>query len=211
MFTALITVGAFIKIPIMTVPFTMQFLFTNLAGILLGVKYGTLSLVLYLVLGLAGVPIFTAGGGIGYVLQPTFGYLIGFTVGAFVSALICSKGRYSYARLVIAGVANLIIVYALGMLYFDLLMRFYFGSPKDGGWIFVNLCLIFLFLRSQRHAVYRNHHHQHYYYRANGKHASLMPLHTPFLPFFAAFLFNSFHIYTHPFRQIPLWLLLTLL
>lgn len=144
MFTALITVGAFIKIPIMTVPFTMQFLFTNLAGILLGVKYGTLSLVLYLVLGLAGVPIFTAGGGIGYVLQPTFGYLIGFTVGAFVSALICSKGRYSYARLVIAGVANLIIVYALGMLYFDLLMRFYFGSPKDGGWIFVNLCLIFL-------------------------------------------------------------------
>ena len=56
MFTALITVGAFIRIPIMTVPFTMQFLFTNLAGILLGVKYGGLSLALYLVLGLAGVP-----------------------------------------------------------------------------------------------------------------------------------------------------------
>lgn len=144
MFTALITVGAFIQIPIMTVPFTMQFLFTNLAGILLGVKYGTLSLLLYLVLGLAGVPLFTKGGGIGYVFQPTFGYLIGFAVGAFVAALICSRGRYSYKRLIVAGIVNLAIVYSLGMLYFDLLMRFYFGKPQDGAYILVNLCLIFL-------------------------------------------------------------------
>ena len=144
MFTALITVGAFIQIPIMTVPFTMQFLFTNLAGILLGVKYGTLSLLLYLVLGLAGVPLFTKGGGIGYVLQPTFGYLIGFTIGAFVAALICSKGRYSYPRLIVAGIVNLFIVYAMGMIYFSLLMKFYFGKPQDAAYVLVNLCLIFL-------------------------------------------------------------------
>lgn len=144
MFTALITVGAFIQIPIMTVPFTMQFLFTNLAGILLGVKYGTLSLVLYLVLGLAGVPLFTKGGGVGYVLQPTFGYLIGFALGAVAAAFICRKGRYSYQRLIIAGVVNLIIVYVCGMLYFSLLMKFYFGKPQDAMWVLVNLCLIFL-------------------------------------------------------------------
>ncbi len=144
MFTALIAVGAFIKIPIMTVPFTMQFLFANLAGILLGVKYGSLALALYLVLGLAGVPIFTGGGGIGYVLQPTFGYLIGFAAGAVIAALICSKGRYSYPRLIAAGVVNLIVVYALGMIYFSLLMKFYFGKPQDAGYVLVNLCLIFL-------------------------------------------------------------------
>ena len=144
MFTALITVGAFIRIPIMTVPFTMQFLFTNLAGILLGVKYGTLSLVLYLVLGLAGVPLFTKGGGIGYVLQPTFGYLIGFAVGALVAALICSKGRYSYPRLIVAGIVNLFIVYAMGMIYFSLLMKFFFGKPQDAVFVIVNLCLIFM-------------------------------------------------------------------
>ena len=144
MFTALITVGAFIRIPIMTVPFTMQFLFTNLAGILLGVKYGTLSLVLYLVLGLAGVPLFTKGGGIGYVLQPTFGYLIGFAVGALVAALICSKGRYSYPRLIVAGIVNLFIVYAMGMIYFSLLMKFFFGKPQDAAFVIVNLCLIFM-------------------------------------------------------------------
>lgn len=144
MFTALITVGAFIRIPIMTVPFTMQFLFTNLAGILLGVKYGGLSLALYLVLGLAGVPIFTKGGGIGYVLQPTFGYLIGFALGAVIAALICLKGRYSYPRLIAAGLVNLIVVYAAGMIYFALLMKFYFGKPQDAGYVIVNLCLIFL-------------------------------------------------------------------
>ena len=67
-----------------------------------------LSLALYLVLGLAGVPIFTKGGGIGYVLQPTFGYLIGFASGAVIAALICSKGRYSYPRLIAAGLVNMI-------------------------------------------------------------------------------------------------------
>ncbi len=144
MFTALITIGAFIRIPILTVPFTMQFLFTNLAGILLGVKYGALSLALYLVLGLAGVPLFTNGGGIGYVFQPTFGYLIGFAVGAVTAALICSKGRYSYPRLIAAGIVNLIVVYAAGMAYFALLMKFYFGKPQDAGYILVNLCLVFL-------------------------------------------------------------------
>ena len=143
-FTALVAVGAFINIPIMTVPYTMQFLFCNLAGILLGAQYGTLSIVLYLVMGLAGVPIFTKGGGIGYVFQPTFGYLIGFAVGCLVAALVCSKGRYSYTRIIVAGLVNVAIVYAVGMLYFDLLMRFYFGTPKDGMWILINLCLIFL-------------------------------------------------------------------
>ena len=144
MFTALVTIGAFINIPIMTVPFTMQFLFCNLAGILLGMKYGTLSILLYLALGLAGVPLFTKGGGIGYVFQPTFGCLIGFAVGCFVAALICSKGRYSYPRMIAAGVVNVLIVYSLGMIYFALMMKYYFGTPKDGTWILVNFCLIFL-------------------------------------------------------------------
>ena len=143
-FTALITVGAFIKIPIMTVPFTMQFLFCNLAGILLGAKYGTLAVALYLALGLSGVPLFTGGGGIGYVFQPTFGCLIGFAVGAMVAALICSRGRYSYPRMIAAGVVNVFIVYSLGMIYYALMMKYYFGTPKEAGWIIVNFCLIFL-------------------------------------------------------------------
>ena len=58
LFTALIAVGAFIKIPIPVVPFTLQFLFTTLAGLLLGSKMGAVSVIAYMVLGLVGLPIF---------------------------------------------------------------------------------------------------------------------------------------------------------
>ena len=63
LFTALIAVGAFIKIPIPVVPFTLQFLFTTLAGLLVGSKMGAVSVIAYMVLGLVGLPIFSEGGG----------------------------------------------------------------------------------------------------------------------------------------------------
>ena len=63
LFTALIAVGAFIKIPIPVVPFTLQFLFTTLAGLLLGSKMGAVSVIAYMVMGLVGLPIFSEGGG----------------------------------------------------------------------------------------------------------------------------------------------------
>lgn len=77
LFTALISIGAFIKIPIPVVPFTLQFLFTMLAGLLLGGRLGTLSVLVYILLGLVGLPVFTEGGGLAYLLKPTFGYIIG--------------------------------------------------------------------------------------------------------------------------------------
>ena len=84
-FAALITAGAYIKIPISVCPFTLQFLCTTLAGILLGGFQGALAVGIYVLIGLAGVPVFTGGGGLSYVVQPTFGYLLGFIAGAFVT------------------------------------------------------------------------------------------------------------------------------
>ena len=75
MFVALIAVGAFIKVPIPVVPFTLQYLFTMLAGLLLGGKKGSLAVGIYILLGLIGLPIFAQGGGIGYIFQPSFGYI----------------------------------------------------------------------------------------------------------------------------------------
>ena len=88
LFTALIAVGAFIKIPIPVVPFTLQYLFTMLAGLLLGSRLGTVSVLSYMLLGLAGLPIFSEGGGLWYVFKPSFGYIIGFAVGTFVTGWI---------------------------------------------------------------------------------------------------------------------------
>ena len=91
LFVALIAVGAFIRVPLPNCPFTLQILFTTLAGIVLGSRLGATSVGIYIVLGLIGVPIFTSGGGPGYILQPTFGYLIGFMVGRYYYMLLNSS------------------------------------------------------------------------------------------------------------------------
>lgn len=69
MFVALIAAGAFIKIPVPVVPFTLQYLFTMLAGLLLGGRKGCFAVCVYILLGLVGLPIFAQGGGIGYLIS----------------------------------------------------------------------------------------------------------------------------------------------
>ena len=118
MFSALIALGAFIKIPAPVCPFTLQILFTTLAGLLLGKKTGTLAAAVYVIIGLIGIPVFTHGGGPGYIMQPTFGYLLGFIGGTFITGLIAGDtSRPSLRRLLIASFAGLVIVYLFGMAY----------------------------------------------------------------------------------------------
>jgi len=129
MFAALSAIGAFIKIPIPMVPFTMQLAFTTLAGYILGGKNGMISVAIYIALGLMGLPLFTEGGGIGYIFKPTFGYLIGFAFGAYITGKIANKSaRPSYLRLLAAGFAGLLVVYVLGIVYFYIINRFYLGT-----------------------------------------------------------------------------------
>ena len=113
LFTALIAVGAFIKIPVPVVPFTLQYLFTMLAGLILGPRLGTISVTAYMLLGLAGLPIFTEGGGLWYVLKPSFGYIIGFCIGTYVTGTLAAKlKKRTFARYLAANLAGLAVVYA---------------------------------------------------------------------------------------------------
>lgn len=142
LFAALIAVGAFIKIPIPYVPFTLQVLFTTLAGIILGPKYGVLSVAVYLFIGLIGVPVFTAGGGPGYVLQPTFGYLIGFLFGTFVTGYIAHRvPNPSIKRLLIANFSGLILIYTLGTVYYFFIAAFY-THTYAGLWSLFLYCIL---------------------------------------------------------------------
>ena len=138
LFTALIAVGAFIKIPIPVVPFTLQYLFTMLAGLLLGSRLGTVSVLSYMLLGLAGLPIFSEGGGLWYVFKPSFGYIIGFAVAAYVNGKIANaKTHPSYRRLLGANFLGLFIVYAFGMIYYYVISNFYLNSPIGVGALFL--------------------------------------------------------------------------
>ena len=89
MFAALVAIGAFIQIPVPYMDyFTLQFFFVLLAGLILGADKGAISVGCYVLLGLVGVPIFAAGGGIGYIFRPSFGYLVGFIVSAYVTGKV---------------------------------------------------------------------------------------------------------------------------
>lgn len=130
LFVALIAVGAFIRVPVPVVPFTLQFLFTMLAGLLLGARRGSVAVVVYIFLGLAGLPIFTLGGGPGYVLQPSFGYIIGFAVAAYATGYVAHRGQdVTWRRLLIANFFGLGIVYLFGLIYYFLISQYYLGTP----------------------------------------------------------------------------------
>lgn len=81
-----------LKLEIGAVPLTMQTLAVLLSGALLGAKRGALSQLTYLLLGMAGLPWFARGGGLGYILSPTFGYIVGFVFAAYFVGWLCEKG-----------------------------------------------------------------------------------------------------------------------
>lgn len=124
LFAALSAVGAFIRVPIPVLPFTLQLFFTTMAGLLLGGELGALSVVTYVMIGLLGVPVFTGGGGITYVFQPSFGYLLGFVAGAFVTGKLTETERPSFLRVLLACYAGLLAVYLIGVPYLYLVLRF---------------------------------------------------------------------------------------
>ena len=122
--TALTACGAFVKIPLPYVPLTLQTLFVYLSGALLGARLGALSQAAYVVLGLAGIPLFAGGGGPAYVLRPTFGYLIGFIPAAYLVGRIVERSpRVGYVRTLLAMGAGLSAVYLFGLTYFYLNIR----------------------------------------------------------------------------------------
>lgn len=129
LFTALTAIGAFIKIPIPPVPVTLQLFFCCFAGFLLGSKLGMLSQLLYVIIGLCGIPIFTAGGGPSYIFNPTFGYLIGFIIAAYVIGKISeSKDNITIKDSIIAVNSGIAVIYAIGVPYLYIIMNFYLGK-----------------------------------------------------------------------------------
>jgi len=91
-FAILTGVCAKLKIEIGPVPITMQTFAVLLTGALLGSKRGGISQLTYLLMGLAGIPWFSRGGGIQYILSPTFGYTVGFVFVAYLVGWFCEKG-----------------------------------------------------------------------------------------------------------------------
>ena len=130
LFAALTAVGAFIKIPLGVSSITLQFFFTAMAGCLLGPVWGTVSQGVYVLLGLVGLPIFTMGGGFGYIFQPTFGFLLGLIPSTAAVALLTCRGA-GRIRLFLGCLAGDLVLYLFGVPYMYLILHLYTGSDTS--------------------------------------------------------------------------------
>jgi biotin transport system substrate-specific component len=124
-FTALTAIGAFIKIPLPHIPITLQTFFVIMSGNMLGYKFGTLSQILYLILGLIGIPIFAYGGGPGYIFQPTFGYLLGYPICAFSIGILLRLFFFRSEKRIISRQKTFFAFFLADM--FGVLIIFIFG------------------------------------------------------------------------------------
>ena len=142
LFIVLIIVGTFTTIPLPLCPINLQPFFVVLSGLFLGGKRGAFSVLGYVLLGLTGVPVFTHGGGIGYVLQPTFGFMLGYIIAAFIIGNISSSGNQTVLRFTMAGLCGLAAVYSVGLVYYWCISRYYLQSDIGVLTMLVSCCFV---------------------------------------------------------------------
>lgn len=118
LFAALTAAVAPFKIPLgfTPVPITLQTLVVLMSGAMLGPYYGALSMILYVVVGTLGLPVFAGGGsGIGAILGPTGGYLISYFIAAFaIGKTLQLRKNPKFLDYIFAMIVGTIIIYVLG-------------------------------------------------------------------------------------------------
>lgn len=153
-FAALFGLASFFVIPVGPVPITLQVLLIAFVGLFLGPRTAVLAVILYLLAGAVGLPIFAGGkAGLGVLFGPSGGYLVGFLFLAFIAGLARKTGTVGTLVGLVVAVAACHACGIIGMsltlnktlvqaCYMDLVF-----VPAD----LVKVLLAFLFWRMVRH------------------------------------------------------------
>lgn len=146
LFCALICVGSFVRIPMPNMmPITLQTFFVLLTALVLPLKASVFATATYMALGLIGLPIFSGGGGLGYVLMPNFGFIIGFVVTSVIMSVVTQKinkrAFWQYTTISLLGVT---IIYIIGIFYFIFITNVYNESDYSVIWFIQTVFLPFL-------------------------------------------------------------------
>ena len=119
---ALMAVGAYLSVPVGPVPIVLQNMFILLAGLLLGSRWGAGSVAVYLLAGAVGLPVFAGGlGGVGRLVGPTGGYLLGYLPAVWIVGFISGKTAGRMSGDVLAMVCASVVVYACGVSWLKVL------------------------------------------------------------------------------------------
>jgi biotin transport system substrate-specific component len=120
LFAALISVGAYISLPLpgSPVPVVLQNMLILLAALVLGPLWGLAATSLYLVLGTIGLPVFAGGtGGVARLMGLTGGYLVGYLPGSFLAGLVSRSGAIKIWRNALASLLCMAVVYLFGVVH----------------------------------------------------------------------------------------------
>src|SRR5699024_5860049 len=121
-FAALIAVGAQIRVPSGPVPFTLQVPMVLLCGMMLGKKYGLISVIVYIAVGLIGVPVFAGSGGLGSLISPSFGFVLGFIPAVVVTAM---GGKEYLSKMILFSILGMIVIFIVGVMYFSFIINYF--------------------------------------------------------------------------------------
>lgn len=114
-FAAMTAVLSQLTIPLPLIPITGQTLAVGLTATILGSRYGTLSLLIYVLLGAVGLPVFTeASGGVQVLFGKTGGYIIGFVLTAYVTGLFLEKTSFTLKNAIIANIIGMFVTLICG-------------------------------------------------------------------------------------------------
>lgn len=134
LFSAIIGVLAQITIPLPLVPITGQTLAIGLAATILGSRYGSFSVILYLIIGSSGVPVFAEfSGGFSKLIGPTGGYLVGFLPTAFLIGWFMEKTSFNFKNAVIANSIGMLITLAFGTAWLKVAANLSWTAALAGG------------------------------------------------------------------------------
>jgi biotin transport system substrate-specific component len=113
------------------VPFSVLPVLVYISGLILGAEYAAMAMLVYLVLGLFGFPVFATApfGGLGYILKPTFGFLLGYVPAAYVVGQVYHEG--SLLRAIVGVLAGLVTLYIFGLSYLYIILHWMFHQQTS--------------------------------------------------------------------------------
>lgn len=142
---ALISIGALVKIPINLLPITLQPFMVYIIAFSLNKKKSVTAIILYTVLGLIGIPIFANGGGIGYIFQPSFGFVLGFILVMVISGIILEHVKVKkVSTYIITGLICEVFLYIVGLAYMYLILKYHMHVDKSVISLIYLYCLPYL-------------------------------------------------------------------
>ncbi len=131
---AIIAVLAQVTIPLPLIPITGQTLAVGIVVTILGTRLGTLSVLLYMLLGAVGLPVFSGmSGGLAILVGPTGGYIVGFLATAIIMGLYLDKFGISFVQAIIANIIGMCVTLAFGTVWLKIVADYTWTAAFMGG------------------------------------------------------------------------------